>query len=269
MTPPLHRHQLLRLTSDGWAHALRCASDDDARRCLALWAARDHPLVVTRQSHAPDGRVAVGLPAPAMFGRRRLALAVEPSHVASFDAFPRGDAVDELLAPGTRAAWPSLLDALAAAGCVPRVYGGHGWQLVTGLDYLHAGSDLDLLLPVPDAASADVVCAALQRSPIANPRLDGELLFSERVRSCFRLAAEKSATGSGLVSCFTSERHEARPDPPVDVVDRSRKQDLTLLGGDAIAWREWLGWREGRTGRVLVKRLREVALIDPSARATC
>ena len=100
MTSPLHRHQLLRLTSDGWAHALRCASDDDARRCLALWAGRDHPLVVTRQSHAPDGRVAVGLPAPAMFGRRRLALAVEPSHVASFDVFPRGDAVDELLAPG-------------------------------------------------------------------------------------------------------------------------------------------------------------------------
>ena len=175
----LHRHQLLRLSAGGWSHALREDRDDEARGCLALWAGRDLPLVVTRQAESVDGRIRVGLPAPAAFGRRRLALAVDASHVESVDTFPAADRVTPLLPASLRAPWHALLAALAPAGCDARVYGGHGWQALTGLAYLHEGSDLDLLLPVSSAAQADAVCAALVASTIGQPRLDGELLFPD------------------------------------------------------------------------------------------
>ncbi len=176
----LHRHQLLRLSAAGWAHALREERDDGARACLALWAGRDLPLVVTRQI-LPEGdpRIAVGLPAPATFGRRRLSLAIDPSHIAAVDAFPSADRVTPLLHEPARETWRALLAALAGARCAPRVYGGHGWACLTGLPYLHEGSDVDLLLPVDDAARADAVSAVLATSEIDRPRLDGELLFAD------------------------------------------------------------------------------------------
>ena len=208
----LHRHQLLRLSTPGWMRALQEDRDDESLRCLALWAGRDLPLVVTRQAEPSGGRIAVGLPAPAAFGRRRLSLAVEASQVASFDEFPAADLVKPLLSAPARASWSSLLAALGDAGCAPRVYGGHGWQCLTGLAYLHDGSDIDLLLPVASAAQADAVCAALVASAVERPRLDGELLFAD---------------------------------------------------GGAVAWREWRRYRLGYADRVLVKRLRGVALLAP------
>jgi phosphoribosyl-dephospho-CoA transferase len=186
--------------------------DRMARSCLGLWATRGFPLVVTRQPDGLTALVATGLPAPARFRRRRLALAIAPSQVLFFDAFPAADAVTGLLPRTLRAHWQALLRALAEADCTPRVYGGHGWQRLTRLAYLHADSDLDLLLPVSGAERADEACRLLAASPIERPRLDGELLF---------------------------------PD------------------GGAIAWREWRDYRQGRTGQVLVKRLRGVALERP------
>lgn len=212
MALPLHRHQLLRLSRHGWTRVLR-AAHDDARACLELWAGRDLPLVVTRQPEAtPADRIATGLPAPARLGRRRLALEIDAAGVAGVGEFPPGLAACDVLQPGALASWRDLMARLAVLGCAPRVYGGHGWQCLTGLAYLHEGSDIDLLLPVTTPAHADAVCAALATSDGVVPRLDGELLFPT---------------------------------------------------GEAIAWREWLGCREGRADRVLVKRLRDVTLARP------
>ena len=76
-------------------------------------------------------------------------------------------------------AWRALVDTLQAVGTSPRVYGGHGWQRITGLAYLHAASDLDLLLSVADAAMADATVAALHAATFSAPRLDGEIVFPD------------------------------------------------------------------------------------------
>jgi len=219
----LHRHQLVRLNAAGWATVRGRAWDEGAQACLAHWSGHGLPLVVTQQRGTlADDQLALGLPAPLLWQRRRLALQVTLSDVLYFDEFPLAAELTALLPPAARGAWRALLAALGAAGATVRVYGSHGWQQITGLSYLHTGSDLDLRLSVADAAAADAVVAALQASTLAAPRLDGELTF---------------------------------PD------------------GSAVAWREWSPWREGRVDRVLVKRLRGVAMETDDAwlgeRAPC
>ena len=193
----LRRQQLLRLSGEGWARVLDASWDATARQCLALWAARGLPLVVARQPVPAADTLATGLPAPARFRRLRLAVAVAR-------LLPR---------PGA-SAWRALLATLSAADCAPRVYGGYGWQALTRLAYVHAASDIDLLLPVVSSTQADAVARLLANAAWTGPRLDGELLF---------------------------------PD------------------GAAVAWREWLAHRDGRTPQVLVKRLHGVALEAPGA----
>jgi len=206
------RQQLVRLSTEGWARILAAPWDDEARDCLALWARRGLPLVVTRQPPSQADVLATGLPAPASHRRRRIAVAVAPRDVRLVDEFPGAAAVTHQLPPALAPAWHALLGALSADGCAARVYGGHGWQALTGLAYLNPASDVDLLLPVRSAAQADAVSRRLahaQEQGWSGPRLDGELLFDD---------------------------------------------------GAAVAWREWLAYREGRTAQVLVKRLHGVAL---------
>ena len=175
----LRRHQLVRLTGAGWARVLDAPWDSGARSCLGLWAARGLPLVVTRQPADIGERVACGLPTPARFRRRRLALATAPGDVLFLDVFPPAADAGRLLPPVAHDAWRSLLAGLAGADCAPRVYGGFGWQRLTRLAYVHADSDIDLLLPVTGAEHADAVCAELAAAPAVGPRLDGEQLMPD------------------------------------------------------------------------------------------
>ena len=182
----LHRQQLVRLSGPGWTHVLGAPWDADARACLTLWAARGLPLVVTRQPPSHDDTLATGLPAPSRFRRRRLAVAVAPRDVLFLDEFPNADAVTRLLPRGLATAWRSLAAALAASDCGVRVYGGYGWQALTRLAYVHAASDIDLLLPVSSSAQADEVAHTLAALAWDGPRLDGELLFPDGAAVAWR-----------------------------------------------------------------------------------
>jgi phosphoribosyl-dephospho-CoA transferase len=177
---PLHRHQLVRLRDEAWRGILARTWDDLAQDCLAHWDEQRLPLVVTRQAAgaaAPDD-IAVGLAAPLRWQRRRIALSVSRADVAWFDEFPRADKLGggSLSRAGH---WQRLSLALKSIGAAPRVYGSHGWQLMTGLPYVHARSDVDLWIAVNDAAHADAVAAVLGAFDEggALPRIDGELLF--------------------------------------------------------------------------------------------
>jgi len=209
---PLHRHQIAWLGEAGWRRVQRRDWDAEARDCLAHWAARRLPLVVTRQGDAAAGEapVALGLAAPACWGRRHLALGVPRNEVLYFDEFPLAERLVGLLPAPARGAWRELCAALKHAQAPARVYGSHGWQLLSGLDHLREGSDIDLWLSVSDAAQADAAAACLQSAAAGLPRLDGELMFDD---------------------------------------------------GSAVAWREWLAWRGGRSRSLLVKTLAGSALV--------
>ncbi len=239
----LHRQQLVRLSAAGWTRVLEAAWDADARACLELWAGRGLPLVVTRQPPAQDDALATGLPAPSRFWRRRLAVQVAPRDILFLDEFPPAAAVTRLLPRAAAMPWRALLAMLAAADCAPRVYGGYGWQALTRLAYVHAASDIDLLLPVDSAAQADAVARvlALQRG--------SDLAF-----------CPPSSEAGGTHASPEGRRQGLTPwnGPRLD-------GELLFPDGAAIAWREWLAHREGRAAQVLVKRLHSVALETPAA----
>jgi phosphoribosyl-dephospho-CoA transferase len=205
----LARNQLVWLSDDGWRGLAGRAWDTQAAEILGHWHARRLPLVVCRQHEGvAPGRVALGLPAPTRWGRRRLALDVAQDALQTSGAFPTllQVARKQPWGPAARPLW----QALSSIGAVTRVYGSHGWQHLSGEAYLHEASDLDLSIELPDAAAARAAVASLQQARL-HRRVDGELVFP---------------------------------------------------GGDAVAWREFARALQQPGGRVLVKRLRQVQLVE-------
>lgn len=180
MVVPLRRHQLAHLCADAWTQVLAREWDAEARACLDHWASHRLPLVVTRQAATGDAAgIALGLPAPTAWGRRRLALQVPRTAIVCFGEFPRAAQVRSLLPRHAQPAWRALTASLAACRAPARVYGSHGWQQLSGLRYLRPGSDVDLWIAVDDAAHADTVASLLQGFAARRPRLDGELVFDD------------------------------------------------------------------------------------------
>ena len=178
--PPLHRHQLAFLTTAGWQRIVQRDWDATARACLAHWATHRLPLVVTRQLEADDeasDTIALGLPAPGRWERRRIGLRVPRNDVLYFDEFPNAEQVLLLLPQTARAEWHRLAAGLKACGATARVYGSYGWQQLSGLDHVRGESDADLWVAVSDPPQADAAAVLLQTFSHARLRLDGELAF--------------------------------------------------------------------------------------------
>jgi phosphoribosyl-dephospho-CoA transferase len=172
------RHQLVRLNNAGWASVLSMTWDEQARECLVYWATHHFPLVVTRQgAELPEDVLALGLPAPQRWERRRLCVQAAQRNVLSFDEFAPALAVYGLLPQPVRPMWRQLCGELAKLHVAALVYGSYGWQYITGLEYLRAQSDLDLYLFVDSPDTADAVCELLHHATMTHPRLDGEVAF--------------------------------------------------------------------------------------------
>src|SRR4051812_9356040 len=131
----LHRHQLARVSAAGWRSVCNRDWDATARACLDHWAAQGLPLVVTRRPCGIDESsddIALGLPAPGRWDRRRIALQIPLCEVLSFDEFPNVAAVARLLPDAAHVPWRRLCGSLEALGAVARVYGSYGWQQISG-----------------------------------------------------------------------------------------------------------------------------------------
>ncbi|MBT2325024.1 malonate decarboxylase holo-[acyl-carrier-protein] synthase [Variovorax paradoxus] len=184
----LRRHQLARLTDAGWSTILQRPWDEQARECLTHWATHRLPLVVTRQSvdAVADGYVALGLPSPAQWDKRRLPLQVPHAAVLRFDAFPQLADVQVLLPPSARRPARDLLDALDTWRATARVFGSYGWQAISALAHVRPGSDLDLLVNVDGMEQADAVAHVLRSFDAPRLRLDGELVFGDGAAVAWR-----------------------------------------------------------------------------------
>ncbi len=225
--PPawLVRHGLVKATGQAWSRWLSMCSDPTDVLVLSHWKAFDLPLMVVRQ--CDDGQplnldaVALGLPAPTQWARKRIPLRIEAQALSIHPAHPQlptlqavaGTLCGEYAVPAQ--AFMRQLDAqLHTVGVLARVYGSYGWQTITALPYVHTRSDLDLCLSVQEAVHADAVCDVLHRLEPTQlnqrMRVDGELIF---------------------------------PD------------------GTAIAWREWSHMRQGHMSEVLIKRIEGCRLV--------
>lgn len=173
----LHRHDLLRAELPAWDAMLRCHPAMGDLPLVADWALREWPVIVRRRMAGDVAEnVPAALPLPPAHGKRRLAF-----------SFASGAAVRVLppvllrnAARAAPAAWQpviaALLDLGEAVGVAPRVFGALLWEHATGLAYLTAQSDLDLLWSISDERSAALLVEGLLRLDAAGPvRLDGEL----------------------------------------------------------------------------------------------
>lgn len=209
---PLRRHQLVWLDEFAWYRILASAllpsdrsqtsqtsqtsqasqiSGYETADCLAHWAQQRWPLVVTRQpAHTvaglADGVLALGLPAPARWGRQAISVTASLSGVVRQGQFPFALEIGPRLPAAAQAGWAALCERLARLGLPAQVYGSCGWQHLTGMNYLHAGSDIDLLIEVSTAAQADQVAALLLAAEAGPVRLDGELVFEDGASVAWR-----------------------------------------------------------------------------------
>ena len=156
------RHDLVWLTPAGW----------DAAPALPEWRVRDWPAVVRRHEAGVDpAAICLGIPLP---DRQRLALVVSPAQIArSSPPLALADAIGA--APPQ---WLAGLVALqrAAAALDVRVYGSLAMASITGLPYLGATSDIDLLLRPATRAELQAGLALLEEHAQVLP-LDGEIVF--------------------------------------------------------------------------------------------
>lgn len=119
----------------------------------------------------------LGLPLPPVAGKKRIAVVM--GHDAILATMP-----PPLLTAAVGVApesWRPTTDSVAASalrcGVEARVFGSLAWRLLTGLDYLTDGSDLDLLLPFSRETDIARLMASLAAIEAGAPmRLDGELV---------------------------------------------------------------------------------------------
>jgi len=197
---PLRRHQLVWLDEYAWHRVLSTASspdeplqaaDSQTMECLAHWAQQRWPLVVTRQSAAavdgaPDGVLTLGLSAPARWGRCAIGVTASLRGVIRDGQFPHAIELGPRLPAAAQPGWALLCERLARLDVAARVYGSHGWQQLTGMDYVHDRSDIDLLLDVSTAAQADKASALLLAMDSEPLPIDGELVFEEGAAVAWR-----------------------------------------------------------------------------------
>jgi phosphoribosyl-dephospho-CoA transferase len=181
MREPWRRHDLLQVHPEAWGQVLRESPHLREAPHLGEWAALGRPVMMRRRmAQDQPERVAVGLPLPPLNRKLRIALQVPPEAIRE-RVGPQALRSAHDAAPSS---WKATIDALLAAaekaGVVPCLFGSLLWQHLTGLPYLSATSDLDLLWPMSDPACAASLAGRIAAIEATSPvRLDGEFILPD------------------------------------------------------------------------------------------
>ncbi|WFU69813.1 malonate decarboxylase holo-[acyl-carrier-protein] synthase [Bradyrhizobium sp. CB2312] len=177
---PAGRHDLVFVRPEGW-RALLVPHGDLACDPLVLhWAELGWPTIRRRALPCEATGLALGLPLPPSAGKKRLSLLAGLDDIV---AVARPPSLREVRASAPQCWRPTLdgLDALALRHSVHvRVFGSLAWEALTGLDYVTARSDLDLLFEIRPESDLDRLVADLAAIEIEAPmRFDGELMRAD------------------------------------------------------------------------------------------
>jgi phosphoribosyl-dephospho-CoA transferase len=172
------RHELVRLDPEAWPEVIGDRDDISGIEVVKAWCNNGWPLVVRRLDPKSDrgrDRLPLGLPLPPALGKQRIALEAPRAAVLS----RRPPLRLEEASAAVPEPWRTTVDALSSAAqhCEAhlRVFGALAWQALTGLDYLHAGSDLDLIATASAGGSLDLLDAVARIEAEAPMRIDLEL----------------------------------------------------------------------------------------------
>lgn len=198
MAETLQRHDLVRVDVSAWGAWLGTRTDLVGVRHLHQWAREGRPLIVRRRVPGEAAEtVPLGVPMPPADGKRRIGLALPAAALTPMAAPDLAEASDH--AP---TAWRPAIAALLSLGrdhgIAPRPFGSLLWQAVTGLTYLGATSDLDLLWPCPDPVPIGLLARLEAIAGEAAMRIDGEILLPDGTGLHWRELRDAPEGGSVL-----------------------------------------------------------------------
>ncbi|MGV0908605.1 malonate decarboxylase holo-[acyl-carrier-protein] synthase [Martelella sp. FOR1707] len=173
----IRRHDMVFIHRTCWPAVLASEPDLRVTRLVALWAERGWPLVARRADPWTRGGLALGLPLPPSQGKRRHAFVVAPGSTSGSMPPPSLDNVRRV-APASWSATLLRLEALRQRRALDiRVFGSLAWSAITGLDYLTAVSDIDILIRIRPTTALDRLADEIAEIEAAAPmRIDGELV---------------------------------------------------------------------------------------------
>ena len=171
------RHDLIFVSPVAWRSLQETRNDLADVPLAAGWVDRGWPLVARRPAPGEVGGLPLGLPLPPYLGKKRLSVLMQPQDMISSAPPPQLSAAIEVAPETWKRILKRVVDLAARHGVEARVFGSLAWRTLTRLDYLTAGSDVDVLLPLPpgrDIAGLTAGLAAIEAS--APIRFDGELV---------------------------------------------------------------------------------------------
>lgn len=178
-------------------------------RELAAWAGAGFPFVQRMQ---PGQAVAcqLGWPRPLGAPQRRFGFSVPFDAVVWRSRPPRLRDVAAAAPDGWTQALRRAFTLEQAFNLRIGVYGSLAWQGLTGLRYVHANSDLDLLVEGLDGLAPGDRQAAISRLIAgATPRVDGEAVLADRAAISLREFLKESS--QVLVRHLQGPRLEPHP----------------------------------------------------------
>ncbi|MFZ6675940.1 malonate decarboxylase holo-[acyl-carrier-protein] synthase [Undibacterium sp. Xuan67W] len=181
------RHDLVWLSDQGWQQ-IRDTSRPEHRHAIETWRLSNWPLIVRRHdADAGDEVVCLGLALPPNTtdgSKQRIALRVEKKLIArSCPAL----SVNEIITTAptewqdalTNLSTLSITSKTSFAALDIRVFGSTALQRLTGLPYVTARSDIDLLFSPNDFSELELGLSLLTSFSTLLP-LDGEILFPQQ-----------------------------------------------------------------------------------------
>jgi len=175
----MRRHDLVYLDRDAAFETPCAATGDSSWQAARDWIAAGRPLVAARQ---PDGGgpLLLGLSLPLKQQRKRLTIHVDRRVVAGIDAPLSIARCCSRLPVAEADVLRRLAERAAACSASLGVFGSLAWEALSGEDYRHADSDIDLICDVATLAQLDDMLAALKSAAgELRCRLDGELRFPD------------------------------------------------------------------------------------------
>ena len=219
--PTPARHDLVWLNAHGWngVQAATIAHPVAVRDALARWRDADWPLVVRRRSPdepAPDSLhealpVGLALPPDPLTGvKPRIGVMVERADIRQHELPTQLSKVLGTAPPQWRAGLLALHLESMDAPCSLRVFGSLAWQSITGMPYLRATSDIDLLAAPRTRRDLALAMDLLQRHGGGLP-LDGEIIFPSGAAVAWKewrevfAANDSDSTGAARVMVKTHD----------------------------------------------------------------
>jgi phosphoribosyl-dephospho-CoA transferase len=208
----LRRHDLLRAEPVAWQAMLRRHPRVADLPLVTDWALLGRPVIVRRRMAGDvSDSVPAALPLPPCHGKLHVAFSF--SSGAAVIALPPVSLCDA--AHSAPAKWKLIISALLDLGetlkISPRVFGALLWEHTTGLPYLHAQSDLDLIWSVSDEETARLLVERLRRLDAESPiRLDGELQLPDFAGVNWRELAQNNDDERSQVLVKTMDGVEIR-----------------------------------------------------------